>query len=116
MGIHIRRWAVIVLLAVLPATLFAQGCDLGCSLARMSAPMGAPSHQSMPDYDHQVSVASDADDGCPMASLCDFAHLTALPTALSLGSVAVVPTVGVAPSYASFTSTSFPPARRPPAA
>ena len=116
MVIRIRRWAVIVLLAVLPATLFAQGCDLGCSLARMSAPMGEPSHQSMPDCDHQVSVASDADDVCPMAALCDFAHLTALPTALSFDSIAVAPTAGVAPSYTSFTSTSFPPAQRPPAA
>ena len=78
--------------------------------------MGEKSHQSMPDYDHQVSVASDADDVCPMAALCDFAHLTALPTALSFVSVAVAPTVGVAPSYVSFTSTSFPPAQRPPAA
>ena len=116
MVIHIRRWAVIVLLAVLPATLFAQGCDLGCNLARMSAPMGESSHQSMPDRDHLMSVASDADDGCPMAALCDFAHLTALPIVLSFDSVAVVPTVGVAHSHASFTSTSFPPAQRPPAA
>ena len=116
MVIHIRRWAVIVLLAVLPATLFAQSCELACSLARMSAPMGEPSHQSMPDCDHPMSVASDAADVCPMGALCDFAHLTALPIVLSFDSVAVVPTVGVAPSYASFTSTSFPPARRPPAA
>ena len=78
--------------------------------------MGEKSHQSMPDYDHQVSVASDAHDVCPMAALCDFAHLTALPTVLPYDKVAIVPTVGVAPSYASFTSTSFPPAQRPPAA
>ena len=78
--------------------------------------MGAQSQQSMPDWDHPMSVASDADDVCPMAALCDFAHLTALPTALSFDSIAVAPTVGVAPSYASFTSTSFPPAQRPPAA
>ena len=115
MGINTRLWAVIVLLAVLPATLFAQGCDLGCSLARMSAPIGELSHQSMPDCDHSMSVASD-DDVCPMAALCDFAHLTALPTVLSCDSVVVLPTVGVPPSYASFTSTSFPPAQRPPAA
>ena len=116
MTLNIRRWAVILLLAVLPATLFAQSCDLGCSLARMSAPMGEPSHQLMPDCDHPMSVPSDADDVCPMAALCDFAHLTALPTVLPFDKVAIVPTVGVAPSYASFTSTSFPPAQRPPAA
>ena len=116
MVIHIRRWAVILLLVILPATLFAQSCDLGCSLARMSAPMGEPSRQSMPDCDREMSAAVDADDVCPMAALCDFAHLTALPTVLSFDGVVVAPTVGVAPSYASFTSTSFPPAQRPPAA
>ena len=116
MTLNIRRWSVILLLAVLPATLFAQGCDLGCSLARMSAPMGEPSHQSMPDCDHSMSAANDGDGVCPMGALCDFAHLTALLTVLSFDSVVVAPTVGVAPSYANFTSTSFPPAQRPPAA
>ena len=116
MTLNIRRWSVILLLAVLPATLFAQSCDLGCSLARMSAAIGEPSHQSMPDCDHSMSAASDGDGVCPMAALCDFAHLTALLTVLFVDSVAIAPTVGVEPSYTRFTSTYFPPARRPPAA
>ena len=78
--------------------------------------MGEPSHQSMPDHDHSMSAASDGDGVCPMAALCDFAHLTALLTVLSVNSGAIAPTVGVEPSRTRFTSTSFPPAQRPPAA
>ena len=110
-----RRWAIVVLLAVLPATLFAQACELGCSLARMSALTSEHACQSKPECNHEMSVASDGDEICPMAALCDFAHLTALVPLLSLDSIATAPTDGVAPSYTSFTSTSFPPAQRPPA-
>ena len=120
MILSIRRWAVIVLLALLPATLLAQACELGCSLARMSARMHASmseqAHQVMPNCDHEMPVASDADDVCPMAALCDFAHLTALPSVHSFDAVTAASTMGVQSSYASFTSTSFPPAQRPPAA
>ena len=78
--------------------------------------MDEQSHRSMPDCDHPTSVASAADDVCPMAALCDFAHLTALAPFLSVDSVAVAPSVGVAPSYIHFKSTSLPPVQRPPAA
>lgn len=78
--------------------------------------MNAQAHQSMSDCDHEMSVASDADDVCPMAALCAFAHLTALPTVVVLDTVAIAPTFGVEPSHADFSSTSFPPAQRPPAA
>ncbi len=78
--------------------------------------MNAQAHQSMSDCDHDMSVAGDADDACPMGALCDFAHLTALPTVVPFDSVAIAPTFGVEPTHADFSSTTFPPAQRPPAA
>lgn len=116
MKLHVRRWAVILLLAVLPATLFAQACELGCYLARMNTPMTAEAQRPMSDGNHEMSVAAAGDDACPMAALCEFAHLTALSTVLSVASVVVAPTFGVEPSHADFSSTTFPPDQRPPAA
>ena len=38
MSTRFRHWAVIVLLALLPATVFAQACELGCALSHQPQP------------------------------------------------------------------------------
>ena len=112
----VRRWAVIVLLAVVPATLFAQACGLSCDLGRMSERSIIHTHELMPDPNQDITADNDTNDACPMAALCDFSHLSALASVHFCDTVTAAPTTGVSPSFASFTSTAFPPAQRPPAA
>ncbi len=113
----LRRWAVIMLLVILPATLFAQACELGCTLAQMGASMIANADAEMAGCDHDKSTSNDLKNVCPMAALCDFAHVSALlPSVPVVDAAALISTTRVEPSCLSFTSTSFPPAQRPPAA
>ena len=116
MSTRFRHWAVIVLLALLPATVFAQACELGCALSHQPQHANASTPSAMPDCDHATMPTDRDSDRCSLAALCGFAHLVAFPTLTSIdkplekqraASPDLVPL--------NFSSTHPLPAQRPPA-
>ena len=127
MGINLRRWSALLLLVILPATQLAQACEVRCGLSRISDSLVQQTHQQTTgsaynqsamtkvDATQPTNATNDAGDKCPMAALCDLAHLSVLPTIFFFGHINVLPTQSLVLMSERFTSTSFPPEHRPPA-